>query len=174
MRVRYTPEAFADRERIIEYLRERSPGGPAKSQRAFAMLSRSWAAIHLADIEPTTRKYECSSSSATLTKSFIGYARQSKSCTFATRRDGRTAERGCHKWGDWSGRRESNPRMQLWETEYALTISMMPHYQCVDRFRFYSPGGRNASRQMLDVIPPLHVGKVLAQDACHAQVVAIR
>jgi addiction module RelE/StbE family toxin len=27
MRVRYTPEAFADRERIIEYLRERSPGG---------------------------------------------------------------------------------------------------------------------------------------------------
>jgi toxin ParE1/3/4 len=27
MRVRYTPEAFADRERIIEYLHERSPGG---------------------------------------------------------------------------------------------------------------------------------------------------
>jgi toxin ParE1/3/4 len=27
MRVRYTPEAFADRERIIQYLRERSPGG---------------------------------------------------------------------------------------------------------------------------------------------------
>ena len=27
MRVRYTSEAFADRERIIEYLRERSPGG---------------------------------------------------------------------------------------------------------------------------------------------------
>jgi plasmid stabilization system protein ParE len=27
MRVRYTPEAFADRERIIEYLRERSPSG---------------------------------------------------------------------------------------------------------------------------------------------------
>jgi toxin ParE1/3/4 len=27
MRVRYTPEAFADRERIIDYLRERSPGG---------------------------------------------------------------------------------------------------------------------------------------------------
>jgi toxin ParE1/3/4 len=27
MRVRYTPEAFADRERIYEYLRERSPGG---------------------------------------------------------------------------------------------------------------------------------------------------
>jgi addiction module RelE/StbE family toxin len=27
MRVRYTAEAFADRERIIEYLRERSPGG---------------------------------------------------------------------------------------------------------------------------------------------------
>ena len=27
MRVRYTPEAFADRERIIEYLRERPPNG---------------------------------------------------------------------------------------------------------------------------------------------------
>ena len=27
MRVRYTPEAFADRERISEYLRERSPSG---------------------------------------------------------------------------------------------------------------------------------------------------
>ena len=27
MRVRYTPEAFADRERIFEYLGERSPGG---------------------------------------------------------------------------------------------------------------------------------------------------
>ena len=27
MRVRYTPEAFADRERILEYLRERSPSG---------------------------------------------------------------------------------------------------------------------------------------------------
>jgi toxin ParE1/3/4 len=27
MKVRYTPQAFADRERIIEYLRERSPGG---------------------------------------------------------------------------------------------------------------------------------------------------
>src|SRR5450631_485678 len=27
MRVRYTPEAFSDRERILEYLRERSPGG---------------------------------------------------------------------------------------------------------------------------------------------------
>jgi addiction module RelE/StbE family toxin len=27
MRVRYSPQAFADRERIIEYLRERSPGG---------------------------------------------------------------------------------------------------------------------------------------------------
>ena len=27
MRVRYTPEAFADREKIFEYLRERSPGG---------------------------------------------------------------------------------------------------------------------------------------------------
>jgi toxin ParE1/3/4 len=27
MRVRYTPEAFADRERILEYLAERSPGG---------------------------------------------------------------------------------------------------------------------------------------------------
>ena len=27
MRVRYTPEAFADRERIFEYLRERSPSG---------------------------------------------------------------------------------------------------------------------------------------------------
>ena len=27
MRVRYSPEAFADRERIIEYLRERSPSG---------------------------------------------------------------------------------------------------------------------------------------------------
>jgi len=27
MRVRYTPEAFADRERIIQYLRERSLGG---------------------------------------------------------------------------------------------------------------------------------------------------
>jgi addiction module RelE/StbE family toxin len=27
MRVRYTPAAFADRERIIEYLRERSPSG---------------------------------------------------------------------------------------------------------------------------------------------------
>ena len=27
MRVRYTPQAFADRERILEYLRERSPGG---------------------------------------------------------------------------------------------------------------------------------------------------
>jgi addiction module RelE/StbE family toxin len=27
MRVRYTPEAFSDRERIIEYLRDRSPGG---------------------------------------------------------------------------------------------------------------------------------------------------
>jgi addiction module RelE/StbE family toxin len=27
MRVRYTPEAFADRERIIEYLRARSPSG---------------------------------------------------------------------------------------------------------------------------------------------------
>jgi toxin ParE1/3/4 len=27
MRVRYTPEAFADRERIIQYLRERSPLG---------------------------------------------------------------------------------------------------------------------------------------------------
>lgn len=26
MKIRYTPEAFADRERIIEYLRERSPG----------------------------------------------------------------------------------------------------------------------------------------------------
>jgi toxin ParE1/3/4 len=27
MKVRYTPEAFADRERILEYLTERSPGG---------------------------------------------------------------------------------------------------------------------------------------------------
>ena len=27
MRLRYTPEAFADRERIFEYLRERSPSG---------------------------------------------------------------------------------------------------------------------------------------------------
>ena len=27
MRVRYTPEAFSDRERILEYLRERSPTG---------------------------------------------------------------------------------------------------------------------------------------------------
>ena len=27
MRVRYTPEAFSDRERIFEYLRERSPSG---------------------------------------------------------------------------------------------------------------------------------------------------
>jgi toxin ParE1/3/4 len=27
MRVQYTPEAFADRERIFEYLQERSPGG---------------------------------------------------------------------------------------------------------------------------------------------------
>ncbi len=27
MRVRYTPDAFADRERIFEYLRERSPSG---------------------------------------------------------------------------------------------------------------------------------------------------
>jgi toxin ParE1/3/4 len=27
MRVRYTPEAFTDRERILEYLAERSPGG---------------------------------------------------------------------------------------------------------------------------------------------------
>jgi toxin ParE1/3/4 len=27
MRVRYTPEAFADRERIFEYLRDRSPSG---------------------------------------------------------------------------------------------------------------------------------------------------
>jgi toxin ParE1/3/4 len=27
MRVRYTPRAFSDRERIIEYLRERSPVG---------------------------------------------------------------------------------------------------------------------------------------------------
>jgi toxin ParE1/3/4 len=27
MRVRYTPEAFADRERIFEYLWDRSPGG---------------------------------------------------------------------------------------------------------------------------------------------------
>lgn len=27
MRVRYSPQAFADRERIIEYLRERSPSG---------------------------------------------------------------------------------------------------------------------------------------------------
>jgi plasmid stabilization system protein ParE len=27
MRVRYTPQAFSDRERILEYLRERSPGG---------------------------------------------------------------------------------------------------------------------------------------------------
>ena len=27
MKVRYTPEAFADRERIFEYLRERSTGG---------------------------------------------------------------------------------------------------------------------------------------------------
>jgi plasmid stabilization system protein ParE len=27
MRVRYTPEAFADSERIFEYLRQRSPGG---------------------------------------------------------------------------------------------------------------------------------------------------
>jgi plasmid stabilization system protein ParE len=27
MRVRYTPQAFADRESIFEYLRERSPSG---------------------------------------------------------------------------------------------------------------------------------------------------
>jgi toxin ParE1/3/4 len=27
MRIRYTPEAFADRERIFEYLSERSPSG---------------------------------------------------------------------------------------------------------------------------------------------------
>jgi toxin ParE1/3/4 len=27
MRVRYTPEAFSDRERILEYLRARSPDG---------------------------------------------------------------------------------------------------------------------------------------------------
>jgi toxin ParE1/3/4 len=27
MRVRYTPEASSDRERILEYLRDRSPGG---------------------------------------------------------------------------------------------------------------------------------------------------
>jgi toxin ParE1/3/4 len=30
MRVRYTPEAFADRERIFEYLKERSPSGARK------------------------------------------------------------------------------------------------------------------------------------------------
>jgi toxin ParE1/3/4 len=30
MRVRYTPEAFSDRERILEYLRARSPGGARK------------------------------------------------------------------------------------------------------------------------------------------------
>jgi toxin ParE1/3/4 len=30
MRVRYTPEAFSDRESILEYLRERSPGGARK------------------------------------------------------------------------------------------------------------------------------------------------
>jgi len=27
MKVRYTPEAFSDRERILEYLQERSPSG---------------------------------------------------------------------------------------------------------------------------------------------------
>jgi plasmid stabilization system protein ParE len=27
MKVRYTPEAFSDREQILEYLRERTPGG---------------------------------------------------------------------------------------------------------------------------------------------------
>jgi toxin ParE1/3/4 len=27
MKVRYTPAAFSDREQILEYLRERSPGG---------------------------------------------------------------------------------------------------------------------------------------------------
>ena len=27
MRVRYTPQAFADRQQIFEYLRQRSPGG---------------------------------------------------------------------------------------------------------------------------------------------------
>jgi len=27
MKIRYTPAAFSDRERIIEYLRERSAGG---------------------------------------------------------------------------------------------------------------------------------------------------
>jgi plasmid stabilization system protein ParE len=30
MRVRYTPEAFADRESISEYLRARSPGGAGR------------------------------------------------------------------------------------------------------------------------------------------------
>ena len=29
MRVRYTPAAFSDRERILKYLRERSPNGAA-------------------------------------------------------------------------------------------------------------------------------------------------
>jgi plasmid stabilization system protein ParE len=30
MRVRYTPQAFSDRERIFDYLHERSPGGAGR------------------------------------------------------------------------------------------------------------------------------------------------
>ena len=46
MRVRYTPEAFADRERIFEYLRERSPSGARR------VLARIRGAVRLLGEQP--------------------------------------------------------------------------------------------------------------------------
>ncbi len=79
MRVRYTPEAFADRERIIEYLRERSPGGArnvAASIRDAVAQLRDYPLSGYRTDDPDVRvlfivRYPY--------KSFIGYARPSKS-----------------------------------------------------------------------------------------------
>jgi hypothetical protein len=65
-------------------LRERSPSG-ARNVAASIRDAVAQLGGHPFS-EPTTRKCECRSSSATLKKPFIAYARQSKSCIFAIRR----------------------------------------------------------------------------------------
>src|SRR3954468_21293166 len=89
------------------------------------MLLRNSATIHLADIEPATRKCEYSSSSATLIKSFIGYVRQSRSCTFATRRDVRTAE--CPSRAAQAGAGEGNRTLVCSLGSCRSTIELHPH-----------------------------------------------
>jgi len=58
MRARYTPEAFADRERIFEYLRQRSPSGArnvlASIREAVRLLSEQPHSGHESD-EPDVR-----------------------------------------------------------------------------------------------------------------------